>query len=110
MNATGVLFLGKTRPLTTQTSRGEFQLQLLAIDRISHSPPMAEAYRITWTGAHAQAFWDQFAERLVPGQPLRVCLERIRSHATPRGPEIHATVHAMGLAPRAANQPEAEKA
>ncbi len=111
MNATGVLFLAKAKPTTTRTTRGEFQLQLLAYDRISHNPPMSEAYRITWVGPSAEMFWDQCAEQLVPGQPIRVCIDRIRSHSTPRSCEIHANVHAMGLAPRSqSTQQVAEQA
>ncbi len=102
MKANGTLFLGKTKPLVSTTSSGEFQLQLFAIDRISHNPPMAEAYRITWVGAGAKEFWSRYAADLVPGQPLRVCLSRMRAHQAPRlGAEIHAVVDAMGLMPRA---------
>lgn len=112
MNADGVLYLSKTKPIASKTSSGEFQLSLFAVDRISHQPPIAEPYALVWTGPGAQTFWEKHRDALVPGQPLRVWISRMRSHTAPRsGAEIHARVDAMGLAPRANHQQaEAEKA
>ena len=98
MQATGLLFLNKTRPLATTAADGTFQLTLFAIDRIG--PHRIEPWAVRWTGPAAQAFWQAHRQQLTPGTPIRVTTSRFRSFVQ-RGlqPEIHASADLVELAP-----------
>jgi hypothetical protein len=91
MQATGMLFLQRSRPLATRSASNEFQLQLFAIDRIGVH--QTEAWVLHWTGPEAEAFWNAEKNRLVPGAAIQVQADRPRSHVT-RGcaPDIHARI------------------
>lgn len=102
MQATGILFIGNTRPLANTAADGTFQLTLLAMDRIA--PHKVEPWRITWAGPQALAFWEQHQAALQSGQPINVQAQGIRTFTTAGrfGPltETHANVTALALAPR----------
>lgn len=90
MRAHGTLYLSKTAPLATVAADGTFALTLLAFDRLgSHQ---VEPWRITHSGLGARLWWQCYQDEIQPGTPLHVALERIRTFATPRGPEFHASV------------------
>lgn len=112
MDAQGLVFLGKARPLATRSTSGEFQLTLLAMDRIG--PGNVEPWRITWTGPEAEQFWDEHQQHLTAGTPLRVEADRLRIHQPPHcRPEMHCRARRISLAPRrhdASNQAQAEAA
>lgn len=96
MQATGLLFLNKTRPLATTAADGTFQLTLFAIDRIG--PHRIEPWAVRWTGPAAQSFWQAHRQQLSPGAAIRVTTSRFRSFVQ-RGlqPEIHATADQIEL-------------
>lgn len=101
MRTEGIAFLGHARPEIKTTASGQYQLTLLLMAEIS--PRRREAWRVTWTGDAARAFWTDNHPLLVPGQPIRAVLERARSHATSSKPpqsETHADVVSLALAPR----------
>lgn len=101
MQATGILFIGNTRPLASTAADGTFQLTLLAMDRIA--PHKVEPWRITWAGPQAQAFWEQHQAALQSGQPISVQAHGIRTFTTTgkfARTETHANVTALALAPR----------
>lgn len=96
MEASGLLFLSRTRPVATTAADGTFCLQLLAYDRIATH--QTEGWRITWSGQEASDFWSAHRNSLIPGTAIQVQTHKPRAHAA-RGctPEIHATVTAMSL-------------
>lgn len=98
MQSTGVVYLGNAPPLATTAADGTFNLTLLVADR--HGMQMPVGWRITWTGAEAQAWHRQYADKLPPGTALRVDCIRIRSHNLGRfgQAEIHAQVAHCALA------------
>lgn len=98
MEATGTLYISKTRPLATTAADGAFQLQLFAVDRIDVH--MAERWVLMLKGAAARAFWEEHHTRLVPGAGIQVTTDRMRSFML-RGcaPEIHARAKRIELAP-----------
>lgn len=105
MQASGIVYLAKTKPLATLTADGIFTLTLLVYDR--QDTHRVEPWRIWWSGLDAQAFWQDHAGQLTPGQPLHVNLRRIRSFVLGDHhgcPESHAEVVLAHLAP-AANRP-----
>lgn len=112
MDAKGMVFLGKTRPLATRTADGEFQLTLLVMDRLG--PGNVEPWRITWTGQEAEQFWADHQSALIPGAPLFIEADRLRIHQPPHcRPEMHCRARRIALAPRrheASNQAQAEAA
>jgi len=64
------------------------------------APLGREAWRLFWAGTEAQAWYEANRASLQPGQPLAVQATRIRAFNGPRGPEIHARVLSLALAPR----------
>jgi len=92
------LFQAREKPLATRTSTGTYQLQLLAMEPLETG--LREAWRLHWTGPQAQAWYEAHRADLQPGQPLAVHVTRLRALAGPRGPEIHARVLSLELAPR----------
>lgn len=99
MKAEGILFMSKTRPLATTSAEGAFQLTVLGMDRIGTH--QVEPWRITWVGDEAKSFWAAHGPALMPGQPLRVMVHRIRGYAIRHcAPEIQAFASHIELAPR----------
>lgn len=98
---TSVMFLPKAKPLAGVAADGKFQLTLRLLDRIA--PGRTEAWQVYWTGAEAQAWWQQHHANLVPGTPLAVRLHSPRTHfdRLSRSPEIHARAEHIEEAPRA---------
>lgn len=104
------LFLGHERAQATGTSTGAFQLSLFTLEPIQ--PGMREAWRLFWLGDEARAWFAAHGATLKAGQPLAVTATRLRAIAGPRGPEIHARVLSLALAPWRHEQqtaPAAEK-
>lgn len=96
MEATGLLFLSKTRPSQQRAADGTFAMQLYAVDRIGTH--QVEPWVVLWSGAPAEAFWSAHHEQLRPGCALRVRAERMRAHTMGRAvPEIHAVAAAVEL-------------
>lgn len=99
MNAHGIVFLGRTRPVANRSASGAFQLTLLAMDRIGTH--QVEPWRITWAGEEAHSFWEHHQDKLVPGQPLHVQINRIQPMSQRHcAPEIHAQAQCIELARR----------
>ena len=99
MQATGTLYMSKTRPLATVAKDGTFTLTLLAFDRMgAHT---TEAWRISYFGLPAKAFWDQHADQLRPGQPITVTAGHLRSFSNGRfgTPETTAKIIEIRLEP-----------
>jgi hypothetical protein len=99
MQASGTVYLSKTRPSVQTAGDGTFALQLYALDRIATH--QVEPWVLLWSGPEAQAFWSANRHALVPGAGLRVSVERMRTHVVGRAmPEIHAVVSDMQLLTR----------
>ena len=100
MHHTGLLFLGKTRPLAGMASDGAFQLQLFALDRIG--PHQVEPWRLLWCGPKAQLFHAQHGEAGPgAGTALRVQCTNARAHQAGRvGAEIVAHIVTCEIAPQ----------
>lgn len=98
MQHTGLLFLGKTRPLAGMASNGAFQLQMFALDRIGRH--QVEPWRLLWTGPDAQRFHAQHGEAGPgAGTALRVQCTHARAHQAGRaGAEIVAHVATCEIA------------
>ena len=93
MQATGLLYMTKTRPVMKMSTRGVPMLSITAVHRIaSHQ---VEPWKLTWTGAEAMAFMADHSQDLLPGQALRVTTKNMRSHVVGAMPEIHADVLAI---------------
>ena len=102
MQATGRLFLSRTRPIAKPSGDGTFGLQLFALDRIG--PHQVESWVVLWYGPEAEAFWLEHQARLIPGAGIEVDAQRMRAHQVRSCvPEIHATASRIALLPRAAN-------
>ena len=98
MQASGILFLSQTKPLVTTALDGTFALTLLAYDRMDAH--QVEPWRITWSGADAQTWWQANAQQLKAGQPIYASLKRLRTFSTAgRACEVVASVVLMYLAP-----------
>ena len=100
MHHTGLLFLGKTRPLAGLASDGAFQLQLFTLDRIG--PHQVEPWRLLWSGPAAQHFYETHgADGPGAGTALRVHCSNARAHQGGRaGAEIVAHIVACDIAPK----------
>jgi hypothetical protein len=98
MQATGRLFLQRTRPCAKRAADGTFGLQLYAVDRIGTH--QTEAWVVLWYGPDAEAFWLEHQAALIPGAGIELETQRIRAHQV-RGcvPEIHATASRVALLP-----------
>lgn len=99
--AQATLYLAREKPLATWSADGTFQLQMLAFDAIDSY--RREAWRLLWTGQAAFDWWANTGQHLQPGAALRVQATRIRPHMAARGPEIHATVTSLDVAPSGSN-------
>ena len=104
MQATGRLFLSRTRPMAKVAADGTFGLQLYAVDRIG--PHQVESWVVCWYGPEALAFWQQHQAQLVAGAVIHVQAQRMRAHQV-RGcvPEIHAVAAHIGLETRKGDEP-----
>ena len=101
MQHTGMLFLSRARPQVGRAKDGVFQIQLMVYDRLGQH--QTETWRITYSGAAAQRFWDQHEADLKPGCALQVELEDARTHTIYTRPpvaEIRAKVVCMQYLPR----------
>ncbi|GAA4424610.1 hypothetical protein [Acidovorax lacteus] len=101
MQATGTLFLGRTRPRVDRDAAGTFRLGLLLID--NQGSGHSESYRAHWLGDEAEAFWAAHASQLTPGQPVQAELTRLRvrtGSTYPPMPELHARIVRLRLLPR----------
>jgi hypothetical protein len=99
MQATGRLFLSRTRPCARPAADGTFGLQLYAVDRLGAH--QVESWVVCWYGPEALAFWQRHQAQLVPGAVIHLTAQRMRAHQV-RGavPEIHATAAHIELEER----------
>lgn len=106
MNATGRLFLSRTRPTARTAADGTFGLQIYAVDRIGIH--QTESWVVCWYGPEASAFWQHHQAQLAPGAAVHVETHHIRAHQMRgRVPEIHATATRIKLAqPATATNPD----
>lgn len=102
MNASGIMYLGKSKPVVDAAADGNFRLQLLLIDNLGANKK--EAWRVAWTGPQAQAFWTAHRDDLQPGAVLRCQLEHIRvfpgTNTYPPLPELRARVVSIEICPK----------
>lgn len=99
MQATGQLFLTRTRPVAKTATDGCFVLKIFAVDRIAEH--QVESWVVMWSGHKAKTFWEQTEDQLVPGAVIHVQTQRMRAHQTGRCvPEIHATATGIELVER----------
>ena len=99
MKAEGMVFLSKGGARLTHFAQGTPTLTLLCVDRIG--PHQVEPWALFWHGQAAADFYAQHRDKLLPGTPLTVCVERMRSHTTGRTVEISAHVTQLDFAPAA---------
>lgn len=107
MRASGLFFLSKTKPETSEVE-GEFALTLAVYDDLGRAGK--ERCRVRWTGTQAQAFWQRHQRDLLPGAVLRMELERLRAFAGttfPPQPELRARVISAELVPKRTALPAA---
>ena len=100
MQAHGILFMAKAKPLATTAVDSTFVLTLLAYDRIAKC--VTTPWHIHYAGPQAKTFWEaNRAQLCVPGQPLQVQCERVQAHSVGQylAPEVHAIATNMRLAP-----------
>lgn len=97
MNAQGILFLNRQRPLIGATPSGEFQLLISALDRISDR--QAELWQIKYVGQRAKDLWETCQAVLTPGQPIQVRAKGMRVHSNGT-PVIEAEAESIAIAPR----------
>lgn len=96
MKATGTLFLSRAKPMVCKIGTGEFMLTLCTVNRIATH--QTEAYRLTWRGHEAEAFYTKHKADLTPGTVLHVDLYDIRTHTIAIGQsELSAKVSAIQL-------------
>lgn len=109
IQATGLLFLSKSKPLAARAGDGVFVLTLSVVDAIgAHS---REPWCIHWAGDEALAFWNAHRDALTPGCALHGRFDKLRVYYSARVPGIDANVISLELAPRAAHthsQPQPE--
>lgn len=85
-----MLFLSRTPPQLAKDAKGEPTLTLLCVDRIAHHA--TEPWKLIWKGQAATDFWRGHAAQLLPGTPLAVVAENMRTHAFGRMTEVTARV------------------
>ena len=90
MRAAGMLFLSRTRPSLSKDAKGEPTLTMLCVDRIANH--QTEPWKLVWKGTSAVAFWRAHAAQLLPGTPLCVVCENMRTHHMGHLTEITARV------------------
>lgn len=86
MKAAGMLFLSRTPPSMAKDAKGEPTLTLLCVDRIANH--QVEPWKLVWKGQAAVDFWRGHAAQLLPGAPLAVVTENMRTHSFGRMSEI----------------------
>ncbi len=97
MNAQGIVFLNRQRPVVNTTPGGEFELLITALDRISAR--QAELWRIRYVGQRAKDLWETCSAVLTPGQPIQVRTKGMRVHSNGT-PVIEAEAESIAIAPR----------
>lgn len=94
MQATGLLFLSKTRPTIKSATDGTFSVLIYAYDRIVQH--QVESWLVLWSGEDAKAFWESNQPNLRPGTAIEVNAMRMRAHVQGRAvPEIHAVASSI---------------
>jgi hypothetical protein len=97
MNAQGILFLNRQRPMVGTTPSGEFQLLISALDRISAK--QAELWQIRYVGQRAKDLWETCSAVLTPGQPIQVTAKDMRVYKN-GAVVIEAVAETIAIAPR----------
>lgn len=97
MNAQGIVFLNRQRPMVNITPSGEFELLITALDRISAR--QAELWRIRYVGQRAKDLWETCSAILVPGQPIHVHTKSMRVYSN-GAPLIEAEADIISIAAR----------
>jgi hypothetical protein len=105
MRAEGMVFLSRGGVRLTRGGKGEPTLTLQCVDRIANH--QVEPWALFWKGQDAADFYAHHREKLVPGTPLTVCVDNMRSHTMGRTVEITARVTRLTLAPAAHVKAEA---
>lgn len=90
MKAAGMLFLSRTPPSLSKDAKGEPTLTLLCVDRIANH--QVEPWKLVWKGQAAVNFMRAHAQQLVPGAPLSVVTENLRTHTFGMRSEMSARV------------------
>lgn len=90
MKATGMLFLSRTPPTMGKDTKGEPTLTLVCVDRIANH--QVEPWKLVWKGQPATDFWRNHAAKLLPGTPLAVVTENMRTHNFGHMTEVTARV------------------
>lgn len=102
MNANGIMYLGKSKPVVDATPSGDFRLQLLLVDNLGANKK--EAWRVAWTGPQARDFWHAHQADLQPGAIVRCQLEHIRvfpgTNTYPPMPELRARAISIEICPK----------
>ena len=101
-----MVLLSRTPPALNKDVRGQWVVTLQCVDRIANH--QVEPWALFWKGQDAADFYAHHREKLVPGTPLTVCVDNMRSHTMGRTVEISARVNRLALAPAA--QPKTEAA
>jgi len=103
--ATGHFYLAKkTKPKAMVARDGTFAIQLLVFSHPAHR--LTVPWRVTYSGAAAQAWWETSAGTLQPGAVLALSLTRlviIDGSGRNFGAEMHADVTSLQVLP---NQPQ----
>lgn len=90
MKATGMLFLSRTTPSLSKDGKGEPTLTMLCVDRIANH--QVEPWKLVWKGQAAVDFWHAHRAMLLPGTPLAVVADNLRTHHFGRMTEVTARV------------------
>lgn len=85
-----MLFLSRTTPSMSKDAKGEPTLTMLCVDRIANR--QVEPWKLVWKGQSATEFWRAHAAQLLPGTPLAVVTENMRTHNFGRMTEVSARV------------------
>lgn len=90
MKAAGMLFLSRTPPCMAKDGKGEPTLTLLCVDRIANH--QVEPWKLVWKGQAAVDFHRAHAQQLVPGAPLSVVADNMRTRTFGHMAEVTARV------------------
>ena len=99
MKAAGMLFLSRAPARLTKDSKNGPTVTLVCVDRIANH--QVEPWVLFWKGQAAADFWVAHGHLLLPGTPIDVTVDNMRSHTAGRTVEITARVLSLALAPAA---------